>query len=222
MRIARSPAPIKEQALRTLRQAIATGRFKPGQRLKERELCDLLGVSRTSIREALRQLEAEGIVQNIPNTGPVVATLTPQAAADIYQIRALLEGLAGQLFAERATPGSITALQRCLRSIEEAQQGDNFETLVAANNEFYEILLSGCGNAVLHEMLRTLRARISILRATTLSRPRRSAESLEELRRIVSAIENRDPQAAWSACVEHVEAAAPIAQSALQQSLEAE
>lgn len=222
MRIARTPAPIKEQAVRTLRQAIAVGRFKPGQRLKERELCELLGVSRTSIREALRQLEAENMVHNIPNIGPVVARLTLKVARDIYQVRALLEGLAGRLFAERAAPESIAALQKAIDAIEAAQGSTDFAELVGANNDFYEVLLSGCGNEVLHEMLRTLRDRISLLRATTLSRPDRSAESLQELRRIVTAIVNRDPDGAWKACVDHVESAAPVAYKALQESLDAE
>src|SRR5579885_3504051 len=96
-------APVREQVGARLRQAIVTGHFQPGARLIERELCTLLGVSRTSLREALRQLESDGLVVNIPHKGLVVATMTREEAEEIYQVRAAMEGLAGRLAALRAT-----------------------------------------------------------------------------------------------------------------------
>src|ERR1700744_6795818 len=87
-----------------LRQAIRTGVLKPGQRLIERELCELTGVGRTSIREALRQLEAEGLVTTIPHRGPSVSTISLDEARQLYAVRALLEGHAGREFARRRVP----------------------------------------------------------------------------------------------------------------------
>ena len=89
-----------------LRGAIASGRFQPGQRLVERELCELVGVGRTSIREALRQLEAEGLVHSIPNRGPVVSTISVAEARELYAVRALLEGDAAEL---RPAPRCVPA-----------------------------------------------------------------------------------------------------------------
>src|SRR5689334_11856309 len=100
--IVRIAAPIREQIEQQLRQAITSGHFRPGDRLIERELCTLFGVSRASLREALRQLEGDGLLTNIPHKGLVVATMTKEQAFDVYQVRAVLEGLAGRLFAEQA------------------------------------------------------------------------------------------------------------------------
>ena len=102
-RVERVAAPLRHSVTENIRYAIATGRFKGGERLPERELCELTGVSRTLIREALRQLESEGLIEVVPHRGPVVATLSADQARDIYEVRIQLEGLACKLFAEKAT-----------------------------------------------------------------------------------------------------------------------
>ena len=94
---------MRHQVAEVLRAAITTGRFAPGQRLVEKDLCELTGVSRASVREALRQLESEGLIQTLPNRGPLVSRLSTQDAASIYQVRGALEALAAQLFANHAT-----------------------------------------------------------------------------------------------------------------------
>src|SRR3970040_1259795 len=92
--IHRSAAPLRRQVLEELRRSIIAGRLAPGARLVERQLIAMMGVSRTVIREALRQLESEGLITMIPNKGPAVRELTLQEAKDLYGIRAVLEGLA--------------------------------------------------------------------------------------------------------------------------------
>ena len=93
------PETLRHQVENALRQAIMSGRFAPGARLIERELCETLGVSRTSVREALRRLEAEKLVRSVPHKGPVVAIMSKQEAAELYAIRGLLEGFAALYFA---------------------------------------------------------------------------------------------------------------------------
>ena len=95
-------APLRLQVLDGLRRAIIEGRLAPGARLTERELTEMMGVSRTVIREALRQLETEGLIANVPNKGPVVRALSLAEAKDLYTIRAVLEGLAARLFVQNA------------------------------------------------------------------------------------------------------------------------
>src|SRR5689334_22743137 len=90
-------APLRQQVDDGLRQAIISGRLAPGARLTERELTEMMGVSRTVIREALRQLESEGLVAIIPHKGPVVRALSLDEARDLYSIRAVLEGFAARL-----------------------------------------------------------------------------------------------------------------------------
>src|SRR6202158_526809 len=100
--IERSAAPLRRQVLDELRQSIIAGRLAPGSRLIERELIAMMGVSRTVIRDALRQLESEGLIAIIPNKGPVVRELTLAEAKDLYSIRAVLEGLAAGVCGEKA------------------------------------------------------------------------------------------------------------------------
>src|ERR1700761_1467063 len=110
LQIVRKSATLRLLVEDKLRAAIATGRFKPGQRLIERELCELTGVGRTSIREALRQLEAEGLVTTIPHRGPSVSTMTADEAEQLYALRALLEGYAGRICAKKRDPEILARL----------------------------------------------------------------------------------------------------------------
>src|SRR5690606_2360279 len=125
---------------------ILVGKFRPGERLPERELCEMTGVSRTLVREALRQLESEGLIHVIPHRGPVVDKLTPEQAEGIYQVREELEGLASQLFAERATSEQHKALQAAFRDLKRAMAQGDALSQVAAKNYFYQCLLEGAGN----------------------------------------------------------------------------
>src|SRR5271169_4894481 len=117
LRVERAPAPIRSRVLDNLRQAILDHKLAPGQRLIERELVELTGVSRTSVREALRELAAEGLVTVIPNKGTVVTSVSAEEARQLYQVRSALEGLAGRLFAENATQAQRTALVRAQKRI---------------------------------------------------------------------------------------------------------
>ena len=112
LRVERAPAPIRSRVLDNLRQAILERELVPGQRLIERELVELTGVSRTSIREALRELAAEGLVTTIPNKGTVVAEVTAEEARQLYQVRSALEALAGRLCRERHPRAAAGAHQR--------------------------------------------------------------------------------------------------------------
>ncbi len=213
--VLKQAAPIREQVVSNLRRAIIDGQFQPGERLIERGLCALTGVSRTSIREALRQLEVEGLVENVPNKGIIVGILTRAEAEDIYQVRAVLEGLAGRLYAERATEEGIAALREAMQAIEEAYQRADPRALLHAKNQFYDVLLHGCGNTIIAPLLLSLHDRIAFLRSLSLSQPGRPAKSVEEVRQILHAIEQREPEKAAAACREHVQNAAKLALAGL-------
>ena len=194
-----------------LREAIVTARFPPGARLIERNLCELLGVSRTSVREALRELESEGLVTQIPNRGPVVTTLNAKEARDIFAIRAELEGLASSLFATEATDAQVAALDATADRLAEVY--DNFDPakFLRVKDEFYTALLEGANNDSLAALVRTILARVARLRVVSLSRPARTRESIKEIRKLVEALKTRDPAAARRACQKHIENAAAAA-----------
>jgi len=193
-------APLRLQVLDGLRQAIIEGRLAPGVRLTERDLTEMMGVSRTVVREALRQLESEGLVAIIPHKGPVVRELTRAEAKDLYDIRALLEGLAARLFVENANDAQTKRLGQTLEVVAQAYQAGDAHRILDTKNSFYEALFEGAASPTLSAMLSSLHARIWRWRALGLSHPQRSLERSKEsvrgLRAIVAAIRKRDADTA--------------------------
>jgi len=196
----RLAAPLRQQVLDALRQAIIDGRLAPGARLTERELTEMMKVSRTVIREALRQLESEGLIAIIPNKGPVVRALTLAEAKDLYQIRAVLEGLAARLFTEHASEEQVKRLADALGIVVDAYASGDAQQVLETKNRFYDVLFEGAGSETLSTMLGTLHARIWRWRALGLSHPerseQRSKESVRNLRAMLAAIRKRDADAA--------------------------
>jgi GntR family transcriptional regulator, trigonelline degradation regulator len=211
LKIAAVSAPVRLQVVQALRKAILQGRFVPGDRLVEKDLCELTGVSRTSIREAFRQLESEGIIDNIPNRGPVVATLSRAQAKEVYEVRQALEALAAKLFALNATEKQVEELGKATETLASAYRSGDVNEILSAKDVFYGVLYSGCGNAVAPQMLTILNARINLLRRVSLSASGRFEKSLREMRRLMAAIRKRDGDAAWSAASDHVQNAAEAA-----------
>jgi len=194
--IQRSAAPLRQQVLEELRQSIIAGRLNPGERLIERELISMMGVSRTVIREALRQLESEGLIAIIPNKGPVVRELTLEEARDLYSIRAVLEGLAARLFVENASDAEVQTLQDALAAVGEAYDKGDTTYILDSKNSFYDVLFEGAGSPTLSSMIGMLHVRIWRWRAVGLTHPRRSLERSKEsmagLRAMLDAIRKRD------------------------------
>lgn len=215
-RVERIAAPLRMQVLDLLRQEIAEMRLRPGQRLVERELIERIGVSRTTIREALRELAAEGLVRTIPQRGAIVAAPSLKDAREVYEVRALLEGLAAREFAERASEEKVQALRDAFKVIEDGRDSDDTGAMLRAKNGFYEALFDGAGNDTIRSILAGLHTRVAVMRATSMSAPGRPQKSLEEIRAIVEAIERRDADAAAEASAHHVRRAAATLFAQLQ------
>lgn len=211
-KVQRSASVLRHSVTESIRNAILTGHFHPGQRLPERELCEMTGVSRTLVREALRQLESEGLIQVIPYRGPVVCRLTVEQAQDIYLVREELEGLACQLFAERATKEQLKALKVAFQDLKRQISGTPLEKLTA-KNFFYQQLMDGTGSEALSNTLHLLNSRVMLLRSTSMQVPGRTQKSLEELANLIKHLEAKDAVAARAAGSLHVRNAA---HSALQ------
>jgi DNA-binding GntR family transcriptional regulator len=195
---------LRERVAANLRKAIATGRFRPGMRLIERELCEMLVVSRTCVREALRELEAEGLVTNIPNRGPIVAEISLETAEATFQVRAALESLAARLFTQRASSEQIEALAKAVHGLGDAFSAPDQATMSEKKDEFYRVLLAGANNPLITTMLKTIRLRVSQLRGTSLTEPDRAKASMEEYWELVRAIRARDEEAAYNIALRHV------------------
>ena len=170
LRVSRTRETLREKTVERLRESILNQFFAPGERLIERELCELTGVSRTSVREALRQLESEGLIETIPNRGPVVTSLSFEDAMQIYEVREALEGLAARLFVRRASDELVGALARAGQDMIEAAVAGDTHVVPGRLDAFYGLLFEGCGNAIAASLIRTLRARMHYLRVTTAHR----------------------------------------------------
>lgn len=210
MRVESLPG-LREQVVERLRMAIATGRFEPGARLIERELCEMMGVSRTSLREALRELQADGLITSQPNKGLSVSVVTREDAESIYEVRAVLEGLAARLFARNASEQQLDALRRSVDRLAEVYANFTADEFITAKSAFYDILLEGAGNEIAADMLRRIHTRVSQLRVVSLSSAERAQKSIAELREFLDAFEARDEERAQALCVKHVENAAEAA-----------
>ena len=201
------PQLMRSQAFEAVRDAIISGRLAPGTRLIERELCAALGVSRTIVREVIRWLEAERLVQVTAHRGPRVAVLSAKTAREIYELRGELESLLVRGFVHNADDSQIRALRSLVQEVEAAARRDDIPELVAIMRRFYAVLLEGSDNSVVGETLESLHARISRLRVLSMSEPGRAARSVTEIAAIVEAIERRDPAAAERATRAYVSAA---------------
>jgi GntR family transcriptional regulator, trigonelline degradation regulator len=211
-------APVRAQVVANLRAAIVSGRFAPGERLVEASVCEALQVSRTSLREALRQLEAERLVTITPFKGPTVAVMTVADAEQIFEVRALLEGHAAELFAARATTRDIDIMQLALDKFEDADKTGNALGRITFTDEFYEVILRGCGNRIIMELLEGLHARVNFLRFRSMSSPERANESAKEMRAMLATIIAKAPAEAAQAARDHVRCARAAALKMLAKS----
>ena len=220
MRVDRSAPTLRELTLEKLREAISTGFYRPGDRLVERTLCDQSCVSRTVVREVLRHLETEGLVETIPHQGPIVARLDPEQVQEIYEIRALLENRSVRLPAvvlgrSGAMPGSLVTGCEIRKEIEDAFEKKDFKRVLTYTELFYEAMFAGGHKMMMHQVVKSLNARINQLRAVTIASPGRSVDSNREMNKLLAAIGKKDGDAAAAASYEHVRLTAAIAMATL-------
>lgn len=212
MKVEQHAAPLRKEVARLLRSEILDGVLAPGQRLTESVMCERYGVSRTVIREALRQLESESLISVLPNRGPIVTTLTSKDIAAIYEVRRCLEGLAGELFAKNAADDQARQLISHVDTMNATYLNGDEGSRGLAKDKFYRLLLEGAGNPVLSSNLGGIHARIGIFRHYAFIDEKRVALSMQEVRSIVNAAAvQRDPAAARLACEQHIDGAGRLA-----------
>jgi DNA-binding GntR family transcriptional regulator len=208
--------PLREMIIRSLRRAVERGVLAPGQRLVEKDLCTQLGVSRTSLREALRELQAEGMLTYVSNRGLTVASLSKRDADNIYRIRGALEPLIVEQFIENAGDSEIEALRQEAEIVKAAFRGSDFILILESKRQLYDLICRGAANPIAFEILNRLTLRTSHLRRRSVVRPERQVESIAEIENLVAAIERRDVRAARAAALRHVLNAATSAMSTVE------
>lgn len=215
LKIDRTARTLRELAVERLRDAILDFQLRPGERLVERVLCERLGVSRTVVREALRHLESEGLVDVIPQQGPAVARLDARQAVQVYEIRALLEAAAARAAAHRAGRADVKRLREANEAIQAAFATGHGRDILKMTTDFYELLFGIAGQPVAWQVVQGLNARINQLRAMTIAQPRRAKDAGGEMRRIIEAIAAHDGDAAAQASFDHVERVKQLALAVL-------
>jgi DNA-binding GntR family transcriptional regulator len=204
-------APVRAQAVEAIRAEIISGALAPGQKLVERELCERLDVSRNTLREACRQLEAEGFLVIPPHKGPTVVRLSDSEARAVYEVREALECFAVRLFVERAPDELVTRLRTAVAELESAHRSRDVSRMLDVKNRFYDVLYSGAGNQVLYDQARLLNGRLAQLRARSLSRDNRPRASIKEIKGVLAKIIERDADSASALWRQHIHNAAATA-----------
>jgi DNA-binding GntR family transcriptional regulator len=190
----------------SLRARILNGELKTGDRLTESRLSEEMGVSRIPVREALRELAAEGLVTIEPRRGASVAFLSNEVARDLVEVRATLEGLNAKLAAQRRDAKAVAALKEVLNQGMEAAKGDRADILADLNHRFHELLATVAGNGVLTDMMRSLRTRTAMLFAP--AGTERARENWEEHAQILQAVISGNAELASLLSAQHVHNAA--------------
>ena len=196
LRLTEHPPLRRDQALERLRDAIITGHFAPGARLIERELCEAMGVSRTSIREVLRRLEAEQLIEVEPRRGPIVARLSRKQVEEIYEVRALLEAAIVRRFAVEASAENIAELRRIYEKLSVVRDQGDVAAIVNTTRQFSEYMMDVVDHVLISDIHQKLTARISVSRVFAISLPGRLQQSARELAVVMNAIERRDAEGA--------------------------
>jgi DNA-binding GntR family transcriptional regulator len=197
-------APLRNKIIAALRGAIETGVLAPGQRLIEKDLCEQLAVSRTSLREALRELQAEGILEYSSSRGLAVAAVSIEDAKNIYRLRAVLEALAVEQFIEQTDDAAVAELVREGERLKKAYRGGVLQDILVAKRAFYDHICSGAKNPIAFDMINRLVLRTSSLRNRSLLRKERHQQSIKEIARLIEAIQRRDIPRARETAIEHV------------------
>lgn len=198
---------LKDRAQQLVRDAILDGHFRPGQKLVERELSELTGVSRSILRECLSHLEAKGLIERQSYRGFTVALLSKENIHEIYELRLPIEALAAELFTERAGDAQIQALRDALADLEASMTSLDVRQVRQVKERYYDILFDGCGNKEIRRALENVIDRIYYLRGQTMQDPARRAASLAEMRRLTNALVARDRNEARAASLAHIKAA---------------
>jgi DNA-binding GntR family transcriptional regulator len=206
--IARRAQSLRARILAELRHAIEIGLLQPGERLIERDLCEQLSVSRTTLREVLRELHTDGLLETSAGRGLAVATCSVDEMRNAYQLRAVLEALVIEQFIGRANADEHSALEAQGDRLKAAYVAGDVGGILSAKRDFYDLISRGARNSIAFDLLGGLVLRTSGLRCRSLSRVERQRQSVCEIDAILLAIGARDVPTARRAAESHVANAA--------------
>lgn len=196
--------PLREVIFNTIREAIIVGELKPGERLMEVQLAEKMGVSRTPVREAIRKLELEGLVEMLPRKGAHVADLSVKDIMDVLEVRSTLDGLASALSASRITDEELKELKHVQTQFANYVEKENLQGQVKKDVEFHDIIYRSSRNDKLIQIINNLREQAQRFRVVYLKDFSSPKDIIKEHAEIVEAITSRDVAAAELAAQRHI------------------
>ena len=179
---------VGDRVYQAIKRAIVIGELKPGQRIVEEQISMLMNTSRTPVREAIRRLEQEELVERLPKGGCIVKVLTTEDIEEIFGIRAVLESYAAYLATERITEEIIKKLTESIKQFEQALNNNDLSRLMELNTRFHEIIYQASGSKNLYGLINNFKAYIYIYRRSLLQSKKRAKVSLVDHKRIVEAM----------------------------------
>lgn len=195
---------LREKVFAQLEEDIISGKYTAGQKLTENMLSQNLNVSRTPVREAIRQLELEGLVESIPNKAIIVTGVTKEDIQDIYEIRISIEGLAARRAAQNISEEELEHLKEITDLQEFYTMKQDMKQLVKIDGDFHENIFKASGSKTLKNVLSTFHHNLKKARSDSFGRPIRAEAVLKEHRDIYSALKNRDSIKAEHFMIIHV------------------
>ncbi len=195
---------LHDEAIARLRDLIVRGELRPNERLGERELCERFAISRTPLREALKVLAAEGLVELLPHRGARVASLTRADIQNLFEVMASLESLSGELAAARISDEQLAEIDGYHAAMVDAYRRRDLPTYFDQNQAIHERIIAASGNPVLQEVYHGLNARIRRARYAANTSEERWAAAVEEHEQILAALHARDAQALATILREHL------------------
>jgi DNA-binding GntR family transcriptional regulator len=198
---------LRTKIYKQLKNDILNGVYKPGESLIEMKLAKEMGVSRTPVREAIRQLELEGLVSSIPNKGVIVEGITEEDVEDIYTIRKMIEGLAARWAAEKITDEQLEELREILDLMEFYTGKKDIDKVSEMDTRLHDVIFRACKSRPLESVLTNYHHFIKRARLVSMKSEGRALASLREHQEIYEALKNRDGDAAEKAMIKHISGA---------------
>lgn len=196
--------PLRDVVFNTLRDAILTGKLVPGERLMENQLADKLGVSRTPVREALRMLELENLVELVPRKGAQVLDMSEKDIVNILEVRSALEGLATQLACKKMSAEELQQLKKLETDFEHAVADNNVELFVDIDEDFHDLIFASTGNDKLIHIFKNLRIQLYRYRMAQAKNDTSMSTIVAHHRSIIRAIENREAEEGAAVAQGHI------------------
>lgn len=198
-------APLHVQVAERLRVLIDSGELAPGTRLNEIELCNTMGVSRTPLREAIRSLATEGLIELQPNRGAIVSIVSQEDVTEILPIMASLEGLGGRLAAMHMNQSKIAQVRKIHDQMIAHYKNNEVAEYFETNRLIHELITEGSGNQTLVDTINSLSAKVRRARFTAQMTKESWAKAVSEHEEMIAALEAQDPDRLEAILVQHVE-----------------